>query len=210
MIKIYLLVINFFKVKYIGEEIEKDKNSTIQKKILENEALQQTLIQNEENRKIQAQIKERERLEDIRSMEEYSKVLEKQENERKAYFRNIESKANSFLAKMSQTVLKDIDNKNKMEEEKISKYLQEKEERQLAKDKEKLEQIRLQKREMRHFLDKQVEEKKMYKDFDKFLDGAQAKIWNTDREVNKEQSAIINGKVSNLIIKYNVLYFICR
>ena len=48
---------------------------------------------------------------------------------------------------------------------------------------------------MRAFLDKQVEEKKKRNDFDKYLDYSQANIWNTDKEVVKEQNRIINGKV---------------
>lgn len=105
-------------------------------------------------------------------------------------------KANNFLSKMSQTVLKDMENANKQEEERMKKYMQEKEERLVAKEKAKLEEIRLQKRDMRGFLDKQVEEKRKYKDFEKYLETAQAKIWNTDREVAKEQGTLINGKVS--------------
>lgn len=128
-------------------------------------------------------------------MEEYTKLQEKQENERKAYFRNIEAKSNNFLAKMSATVLKDIENKNKEENERVKKYLQEKEERMVAKERAKLEEIRNQKREMRAFLDLQCEEKKKQRDFEKYLDNAQARIWNTDREVIKEQNSIENQKV---------------
>lgn len=160
--------------------------------------MKKTLLENEENKRLQLISKGKERIEDIKSILDYTKVLDKQENERKAYFRNIEMKANNFLAKMSQTVLKDMENANKQEEERMKKYLQEKEERIVAKEKAKLEEIRLQKRDMRGFLDKQVEEKKKYKDFEKYLETAQAKIWNTDREVAKEQGTLINGKVSVL------------
>ncbi len=177
----------------------------MQKKIQENEALKRTLLENDENKRLQLIAKNKERVEDIKSIEEYTKVLDKQENERKAYFRNIEMKANNFLAKMSQTVLKDIENANKQEEEKMKKYMQEKEERLVAKEKAKLEEIRLQKRDMRSYLDKQVEEKKKYKDFEKYLESAQAKIWNTDREVSKEQGSLINEKVRKFIFKYILL-----
>lgn len=166
------------------------------KKVVENESLQKTLLENEENKRLQAIQKEKDRQDDIRAMEEYTKLQEKQENERKAYFRNIEMKSNSFLAKMSQTVLKDIENKNKQEEERVKKYLQEKEERTVRKEKAKLEEIRQGKRDMRAFLDMQVDDKKKQKDFEKYLENAQAKIWNTDREVIKEQNYLFNQKVS--------------
>jgi len=104
-------------------------------------------------------------------------------------------KSNNFLAKIGQTVLKDIENKNKEEEERMKKYHQEKEERLVAKEQEKLEQIRQGKRDMRNFLDLQVEQKKKEKEFHDMLNKAQARIWNTDREVMKEQTNIINEKV---------------
>jgi len=168
----------------------------LQKKIHENEALQRTIIENGENKRLQALEKQKQKEDDIRYMDEYCKVVEKQENERKAHFKNIELKSNSFLAKMSATVLKDIDAKNKMEEENIKKYENEKEARLVAREKSKLEKIRNNKISMRHFLDKQVEEKRQQIDFEKYLDNCQAKIWNKDREVIKEQNSIHNQKVS--------------
>ena len=62
-------------------------------------------------------------------MEEYAKVLEKQENERKEYFSKIERNSNSFMTKMVETVLKDMDNKNNEEEQKMKCYLVDKEKR---------------------------------------------------------------------------------
>ncbi len=153
------------------------------------------MIQNEENKKLQAIQKQKERFDDIKSAEDYTKVLDKQENDRKMYFKNIELKANNFLAKMSATVLKDIENKNKEDEEKVKKYEREKEEKILEKEKKQLEKIRLQKIEMRHFLDSQVEEKKRQKEFENYIEKAQAHVWNTDVEVNKEQNMIVAKKV---------------
>lgn len=153
------------------------------------------MIQNEENKKLQAIQKQKERIDDIKSAEDYTKVLDKQENDRKMYFKNIELKANNFLAKMSATVLKDIENKNKEDEEKVKKYEREKEEKILEKERKQLEKIRLQKREMRHFLDSQVEEKKRQKEFENYIEKAQAHVWNTDVEVNKEQNRIVAEKV---------------
>jgi hypothetical protein len=157
--------------------------------------LQKTLIQNDENKKLQAIQKQKERMDDIKSAEDYTKVLDKQENDRKMYFKNIELKANNFLAKMGATVLKDIENRNKEDEEKVKKYEREKEEKILEKERRQLEKIRQQKREMREFLNSQVEEKKRQKEFENYIEKAQAYVWNTDVEVNKEQNRIVNEKV---------------
>ena len=155
-------------------------------------------MENEENKRIQAIAKEREKFEDIRSIEEYTKVLEKQENERKQYFKNIENKASNFLAKMSQTVLKDIENKNKEENEKMKKYLIEKENKLLIKEKEKLEQIKNNKKEMKAFLDKQVDEKGKERDFQQSLNKEQAKVWNLDKEAQVDQNQYISEKIRRM------------
>lgn len=160
--------------------------------------MQKTLLENEENRRLQAIARDREKFEDIRSIEEYTKVLEKQENERKQYFKNIENKASNFLAKMSQTVLKDIDNKNKEENEIMKKYLIEKENKLLIKEKEKLEQIKNNKKEMKAFLDKQVEEKRKERDFQQSLNKEQAKVWNLDKEAQVDQNQYISEKIRRM------------
>ena len=170
----------------------------IQKKVIENEALQRTLIQNEENKRLQAIAKEQQRLEDIKSAEEYTKVLEKQENERKAYFKNIENKSNNFLSKVGKTILKEVEENNRLEEEKMAKYLKEKEERAVQKEKEKQEEIRIKKKEMRAFLDKQVEQKKLKKEFEKYIDSAQAGIWTKDKEVEKAQEQEVHEKIKTM------------
>ena len=153
-------------------------------------------MENEENKRLQAIAKENERLDNMKSIEDYTKVLDKQENERRLYFKNIENKANNFLAKVGATVLKDVENKNREESERIKKYEEEKEARLVAKEKEKLELIRLGKRNMRSFLDKQVEEKKKEKEFQDKLNKEQARIWNRDKDLQVEQNRNINDRVS--------------
>ena len=196
-------------VKYISEEIEKEKKLAIDKKIADKEELQKTLRENEENKRLQLIQRDNDRQDDIKAIEDYTKVLDKQENERKLYFKNIEGKANNFLAKVSATVLKDVENKNRLENERIKKYEQEKEARLVAKEKEKLEQIKRNKKEMKLFLDKQLEEKRKERDFQEMLNKEQARIWNRDKELQVEQNKNINEKVSYYLYinMYNFLIF---
>ena len=109
--------------------MEKEKQITIKKKIEEKDALQKTLKDNELNKvKLIEQLK-KERDEDVRCTKEYAKILEKQENERKEYFNRIERNSNNFMSKMVETVIKEMDGKNKDEEERMRKYLSDKERR---------------------------------------------------------------------------------
>jgi hypothetical protein len=109
--------------------MEKEKQITIKKKVEEKDALQKTLKDNELNKvKLIEQLK-KERDEDVRCTKEYAKILEKQENERKEYFNRIERNSNNFMSKMVETVIKEMDGKNKDEEERMRKYLSDKERR---------------------------------------------------------------------------------
>ena len=109
--------------------MENEKQTMIKKKVEEKEALQKTLKDNELNKiKLIEQLK-KERDEDVRCTQEYAKILEKQENERKEYFNRIERNSNNFMSNMVKTVLKDMDVKNKDEEDRMKKYLSDKERR---------------------------------------------------------------------------------
>ena len=87
------------------------------KTILENQIKQQRKIEN----------KERQRLIDIRYTGEYGKVLDKQEQQRIDYFKRIERNGNNFINKMAESVMQEMENKNKDEEQRMKKYLMERE-----------------------------------------------------------------------------------
>jgi hypothetical protein len=109
--------------------MEKEKQIILQKKKDDKDALHKTLKDNELHKiKLQEALK-KEREEDVRCTEEYARILEKQENERKEYFKRIERNANNFTSKMVDTVLKDMNDRNLEEEEKMKKFLIEKEKR---------------------------------------------------------------------------------
>jgi hypothetical protein len=116
-------------VKHLMEEIEREKQEIIKRKIQEKEVLQKTLKDNELNKIKQLERIKKEKMEDVKSTEEYAKIIEKQENERKEYFKKIERNSNSYASKMVETVLKDMNIKNQEEEEKMRKYLADKERR---------------------------------------------------------------------------------
>lgn len=109
--------------------MEKEKQMLIEKKIKEKEALQKTLKDNELNKIKQMELLKKEREDDIRATEEYTKVLDKQEQERILYFKNIERKAQNFHAKAVETVLNDMERKIKQDEDRMNNYLKEKEQR---------------------------------------------------------------------------------
>jgi hypothetical protein len=114
-------------VKALLSDMEREKQIAIKKKQEERESLQKTLKDNELNKiKTMEQLR-KERAEDIQIMDEYAKVLDKQEQDRAEYFKRIERNANNFMSMMGGTVLKEQNERNKAEEDRMNYYLAERE-----------------------------------------------------------------------------------
>jgi hypothetical protein len=101
----------------------------IKKKIEEKEALQKTLVDNQLNKVKLLEMAKKEKEDDIRASEEYGMIIQKQDNERIEYFKNIERNSYGFMTKSVEDSLKEIERKHKEEEEKIRQYIIDKEKR---------------------------------------------------------------------------------
>ena len=123
-------------LSYIDSEIKAEKENQVKKKIEANEALKKTLEENARNKLKKEEMAENEREENIKSIEEYNKILEKQENDRVLYFKNIELKSTDFMAKMTDTVLKDLKEKNNQAEQRMNDFLRKKEKKRQFKKKD--------------------------------------------------------------------------
>ena len=80
------------------------------------------LQENEKNLEIQKQLKEKERQEDIRAQEAYARMLDQQEQDRLNEIAAREKRAQDFMNRMADGVLKELDNIQKKEDEMIAKY----------------------------------------------------------------------------------------
>ena len=106
--------------------MEKEKQVILMRKTHDKAYLHKMLIENEENKQKQLVNLQREREDDVRACEEYARVLDKQEKDRENYFKNKEKRSNEFSKKMSDTVIKDMEEKQIREEQNIRKYVLEK------------------------------------------------------------------------------------
>ena len=106
----------------------------------------------------------------------------KKDNERKAYFNRIERSGNVFAQQAIENVIKKRNDKLKQDEEKINRYMMERD--RLA-DRNQIE-LRDNKKNnqkmLREFYDKQVLEKKGREEYEKQIDKVQADIWKQDCE----------------------------
>jgi len=100
------------------------------------------------------QERERERQEDIKAQQEYARMLEKQEQDRINEFKARERRAQEFMNKMADTVIKDMDDRQREEEEKIKRYEMEKEMRERMEDERRYKKLKNEQQRMRDFLAK--------------------------------------------------------
>ena len=114
-------------VSRLISEMDKEKQVIQTRKYQDKEHLIKTLLENEVNKKKQSENLLKEKEEDVQLCVEYAKVLDKQEKDRENYFKNKEMKANDFSKQMAETVIKEMDDKTKREEECIRRYQHEKE-----------------------------------------------------------------------------------
>ena len=152
----------------------------VKKKIEQKKALQKTIQENEINLIKKQKLKQEEAEDDIRCVEESKKILEKQENDRIQYFKNIELKSTDFMAQATGSVIKELKEKNKKADDRMNEYLKMQDQNAIETEKDILMKKKLGKQDMKKFLDSQVEEKKKLAMFDKDIDEEQASIIKQD------------------------------
>ena len=91
----------------------------MEKRRQEKEYLQIMLEENEKHKRKMNEIKEKERVEDVQAQEAYSKMLEQQERDRLEEMGRREKRAQEFMGKMADNVLRQMDDKKREEEDMI-------------------------------------------------------------------------------------------
>jgi hypothetical protein len=197
-------------LEYIAGEIKNEKDAAIKKKVEAIEALQKTLIENEENRKLRERLKQEEAEDEMKTNNEYNNIVKKQEKDRANYFKNIEMKSTDFMAKMTETVLKQLKDKNDKAEEKMNEFLKKKELESIQKEKDEMMRRKEQKKELKKFLDKQLVEKQKLLDFEKEVDNDMADIIKQDFKLYEEYKKDAAEKVRHFYLDKSNEYEQCK
>ena len=178
-------------IKNIQEEIEKEKQAAIQKKIKENEALKKVIKENEINKEKQRELLQKEKEEDIRAYEEMEKNEMKQDMERKRYFDNIRRFANKYDEDEVNKLLNKMKQEQKEEDEKVYKLMLEKNKREEEQELRARMKRNQEKQAIKRFLDMQIEERKKEAELQKAINDEQARIWNADcKKYNEDEKRI--------------------
>ena len=99
---------------------------------------------------------------------------------------------------MADTVIKNMDNRAREEEEKIRRYELEKELRDRMNDEQKMNKYKTEQQRMRDYLAKQMEEKRLRELQEKALNDEQANMWNKDFKNYSEEERRLHDKINKI------------
>ena len=173
-------------IRTILTEMENEKKQNAEQKRKRNFELNKALKENEENRKNLKLIQEKQREEDLQFLEEQKKMDIRKEQQREYLLNKIKNKFNNSSNPAAEEKVKQIYHDQDEEDKKMIYYMNEK--CRIADEKEMNEKIKRQKEktELKKYYDMQVEERKKDEQFEKVLDGEQARIWKKDCEKYNE------------------------
>ena len=185
-------------IKTIKEEMEKEGQAAIQKKIKENEALKKVIRENEINKEKQKELLQKEKEEDIQSYKEMERNELKKDLERKRYFENIRRFANKYDDNEVAKLLNQMKQDQKDEDEKVYQLMMEKNRLDFEREKQEKLKRKQDKIAIKQFLDMQIEEKKKESDLEKAIDDEQARIWKMDCQKYNDEEKKINKIIKEM------------
>ena len=167
-------------IRNVLTEMENEKRQYAEEKRKRNIELNKALEQNEQNRKNLKLLQERQKEEDLQFLEEQRKMDIRKEQQREYLLNKIKNKFNNSSNPKAEEKVKQIYLDQEEEDKKMIHYMNEK--CRIADEKEMNEKIKKKKKkkDLKKYYDMQVEEKKKEEQFEKILDGEQARIWKKD------------------------------
>lgn len=122
-------------------------------------------------------------------------MLDQQEQDRKNEVNAREKRAQDFMNRMADGVLKDMDNMQKKEDEMIVRYEREREQKMRREEEEKAKKKQVQQTEINKMLSKQQTDKKSKEKEHKDDINQQAQMWQKDRDIWKVEEERIQKKI---------------
>ena len=167
-------------IKNVLTEIERERKQNAEEKRKRNIELNKALEENERKRKNLKLIQERQKEEDLQFLEEQKKMDIRKEQQREYLLNKIKNKFNVAYSQEAENQVRKILTDQEEEDKKMIHYMNEK--CRIADEKEMNEKIKREKekKELKKYYDMQVEERKKEEEFEKVLDGEQARIWKKD------------------------------
>lgn len=102
------------------------------------------------------------------------------------------------MNRMADTVIKNMDERQRDEDDKIRRYEMEKEMRERMEDEKKYNKVKSEQQRMRDFLAKQMDEKRHRENLEKALNDEQAVMWKQDHRNYNEEERRLNDKINKI------------
>jgi len=164
-------------VERIRKEQIQEKEFIQYKKLVQKETLKQMMDDTMKNREKQKAEIAQEKLDDIKAQQHYRDLLDRQDEERAAFFKSKDEMNSKLVNEIAKNVIEKQKERAKFEED-----LQEKIEKKKAMKERRADEMRRKieeqnKLEMREFLAKQLDEKRKFKEEERNEDAEQRKVW---------------------------------
>ena len=182
-------------VKNMQQNLEKAIKEKMDRKKKENDALRKAINENEiKKQRLKEQFK-KEREDEIKINEERGRMQDKQDQERKRYYDTIKNNGNKYSLKQAEEILEKMQQAQKAEDEKIQYYYDAKTKEANEKAAKEIQRRHKEREEMKKYYDMQIEEKRKEKEFLRYLDEEQARIWNIDCKKYYDEEKLAENKV---------------
>jgi len=179
-------------VDRLKNEMEAERSLQSEKREQERQYLKKMLEENEMNKAKMNADKQKEKQMDIQAQEEHIRMLDKQEQDRQREFIARERRAQEFMNNMAGNVIKTQAQKQRHEDEALTKYEQERELRLREEDRRRIAREKMEKDEMRALLTRQMQEKNVREQHAKAHNDEQAVLWARDKQNYESEENRLN------------------
>ena len=173
-------------VDRIRQEQVQEKEFMQYKKYIAKETLIQMMEDTIKNRQKQKDEIAQEKINDVRAQQLYKELLDRQDEERAAYFKSKDEMNSKMVNEIAKAVIEKQKEREKFEDD-MHKRIEKKKELKERRAEEMRRKIDLQSKvEMRDFLAKQLEEKRLQKEQEKAENAEQRRIWLNQQKESEE------------------------
>jgi hypothetical protein len=176
-----------------------------ERKRLEREHMQTLIQENEASKKRREEQRTEQKKIDAKSIETYTKMLDQQEQARKDEVEYREKKTQELMVTMADTVLKDLAEKRRHEDELLAQHQREKDLHEQLDENARLQRIRDNQAQLRGYLHQQMEDKAKLTQQERELNVQQAAVWKANlAEYEREEKEILTK--TRIVNKQNAEY----
>lgn len=181
-------------VQKVNRDLKEDARLELEKRRVRNEYMRKVIAENEKNRQRQLEASKLEKQMDTKALEEYAKVLEKQEQDRVDEVKRREARTQQLMVRLANTVIKEMDKKQMEDELKMLRHQQEKDMQDKTDNEARLQRIKDQQRELRRYLEKQMDDQRKKDERDRQEGKQQATMWRQEVAAREKEDRMIAEK----------------